>query len=64
MDPVTAAFDRERHQLFLQVMLESLPAEYESQEINTLTLAYFAVSSLAILDALDLVILTPSSISL
>lgn len=64
MDPVTAAFDRERHQLFLQVMLDSLPAEYESQEINTLTLAYFAVSSLAILDALDLVILTPSSISL
>ena len=38
---------------FLQLMLESLPAEYETQEINSVTLAYFAVSGLAILDALD-----------
>ncbi|XP_020264057.1 geranylgeranyl transferase type-1 subunit beta isoform X2 [Asparagus officinalis] len=54
MDPITV-FDKERHVFFLQVMLDSLPAEYETQEINTLTLAYFAVSALKILDALDLV---------
>ncbi|PKA61897.1 Protein farnesyltransferase subunit beta [Apostasia shenzhenica] len=49
----TAAFDRERHVAFLEMMLERLPEDYESQEINRLTLAYFAISGLAVLDALD-----------
>ncbi|KAK8942407.1 Protein farnesyltransferase subunit beta [Platanthera zijinensis] len=51
MDPVT--FDRERHVAFLEILLERLPEDYESQEINRLTLAYFIISSLSVLDALD-----------
>ncbi|KAI0498310.1 hypothetical protein KFK09_021551 [Dendrobium nobile] len=51
MDPTT--FDRERHLAFLERMLERLPEDYESQEINRLTIAYFVISSLALLDALD-----------
>ncbi|XP_020580732.1 LOW QUALITY PROTEIN: geranylgeranyl transferase type-1 subunit beta [Phalaenopsis equestris] len=51
MDPAT--FDRERHVAFLEMMLERLPEEYESQEINRLTIAYFVISGLAVLDALD-----------
>lgn len=47
------SLDKQKHVAFLQLMLESLPAEYETQEINTLTLAYFAISALALLDALD-----------
>lgn len=46
-------FDRERHVFFLQMMADGLPAEYQTQEVNHLTLAYFAVSGLALLDALD-----------
>lgn len=45
--------ERERHLLFLEMMALGLPKEYESQEINRLTLAYFAISGLSILDALD-----------
>ncbi|KAG0501356.1 hypothetical protein HPP92_001428 [Vanilla planifolia] len=51
MDPIT--FDRERHVAFLEMMLERLPEDYEAQEINRLTLAYYVVSGLAVLDALD-----------
>ncbi|KAK8961980.1 Protein farnesyltransferase subunit beta [Platanthera guangdongensis] len=51
MDPVT--FDRDRHVAFLEILLERLPEDYESQEINRLTLAYFIISSLSVLDALD-----------
>lgn len=51
MDLVT--FDRERHVAFLEMLLERLPEDYESQEINRLTLAYFIISSLSLLDALD-----------
>ncbi|XP_020704862.1 geranylgeranyl transferase type-1 subunit beta isoform X2 [Dendrobium catenatum] len=51
MDPTI--FDRERHLAFLERMLERLPEDYESQEINRLTIAYFVISSLALLDALD-----------
>ncbi|RRT60328.1 hypothetical protein B296_00045068 [Ensete ventricosum] len=45
--------ERERHLLFLEMMAVGLPKEYETQEINRLTLAYFAISGLSILDALD-----------
>ncbi|CAA6669371.1 unnamed protein product [Spirodela intermedia] len=37
----------------MEMMLELLPSEYESQEINRLTLAYFVVCGLDILGALD-----------
>ncbi|WOL08433.1 hypothetical protein Cni_G17186 [Canna indica] len=55
MDPPasSARFEWERHLLFLEMTVGSLPSEYESQEINRLTLAYFAISGLSILNALD-----------
>ncbi|KAK9682117.1 hypothetical protein RND81_10G051700 [Saponaria officinalis] len=46
-------FDRDKHIKFLDMMYELLPPGYESQEINHLTLAYFTLSSLDILGALD-----------
>ncbi|KAL3717800.1 hypothetical protein ACJRO7_003016 [Eucalyptus globulus] len=46
-------FDRERHVTFLEMMYHMLPRPYQSQEINHLTLAYFVISGLDILDALD-----------
>ncbi|RWW73038.1 hypothetical protein BHE74_00019109 [Ensete ventricosum] len=54
MDPsASPRLERERHLLFLEMMAVGLPKEYETQEINRLTLAYFAISGLSILDALD-----------
>lgn len=49
------SFDRDRHIWFLSMMYQLLPADYQSQEINRLTLAYFVISGLALLDSLDLV---------
>lgn len=49
----SSSFDRDRHVRFLEMMLDALPSEYQEQEINSLTLAYFAISGLQILDALD-----------
>ncbi|KAK9154275.1 hypothetical protein Sjap_001755 [Stephania japonica] len=46
-------FDRDRHLWFLELMHCDLPSEYQAQEINRLTLAYFVVSSFTILRALD-----------
>ncbi|GAB2215573.1 hypothetical protein Droror1_Dr00019961 [Drosera rotundifolia] len=46
-------FDRERHVRFVEMMYEYLPCHYQTQEINTLTLAYFALCSLDILGAMD-----------
>ncbi|XP_078436276.1 prenyltransferase family protein isoform X2 [Wolffia australiana] len=46
-------FDRERHVFFMEMMYELLPSEYESEEINRITLAYFVVSGLDILGSLD-----------
>ncbi|KAK9283753.1 hypothetical protein L1049_012003 [Liquidambar formosana] len=46
-------FDRDRHVLFLQMMYQLLPPEYQGQDINRLTLAYFAISGLQVLGALD-----------
>ncbi|CAH9065313.1 unnamed protein product [Cuscuta europaea] len=48
-------FDRDRHICYLRMMLEVLPGKYQVQEINRLTLAYFAISGLDILDGLHLV---------
>ncbi|XP_030511758.1 geranylgeranyl transferase type-1 subunit beta isoform X1 [Rhodamnia argentea] len=48
-----ASFDREKHVKFLEMMYHMLPFHYQSQEINHLTLAYFVISGLDILDALD-----------
>ncbi|GAB2286697.1 hypothetical protein Dimus_021091 [Dionaea muscipula] len=50
---IDTCFDRDRHVHFVEMMYELLPSQYQTQEINTLTLAYFALSSLDILDALD-----------
>lgn len=53
MDPEGLELEREKHVLFLEMMMERLPSDYETQEINRLTLAYFAISGLGILGALD-----------
>ncbi|KAI8539965.1 hypothetical protein RHMOL_Rhmol09G0223700 [Rhododendron molle] len=46
-------FDRDRHVRFLEMMYQLLPSEYQGQEINRLTLAYFVISGLHMLDAAD-----------
>ncbi|MFS8012716.1 putative protein geranylgeranyltransferase type I [Helianthus anomalus] len=46
-------FDRERHIRYLEMNYQILPSPYEGQEINHLTLAYFIISGLHILHALD-----------
>lgn len=50
---IDSLFDKERHIRFLDMMYELLPSDYQSQEINHLTLAYFTISSLDILGTLD-----------
>ncbi|KAL6503707.1 hypothetical protein OROGR_025630 [Orobanche gracilis] len=52
-DSETSVFERERHILYLEMMYQLLPSAYQHQEINRLTLAYFVVSGLDILSALD-----------
>lgn len=42
-----------KHVGYLLANLQQLPAHYAGQESNRLTLAYFAVVGLKILDALD-----------
>ncbi|XP_061338348.1 geranylgeranyl transferase type-1 subunit beta isoform X2 [Gastrolobium bilobum] len=44
--------DKDLHVTFLEMMYHLLPSPYESQEINHLTLAYFVISGLDILNAL------------
>jgi len=51
----TTGIDKDLHVTFAQMMYHLLPNPYESQEINHLTLAYFVISSLDILNALHLV---------
>uniref|UniRef100_A0A5B6ZQT8 Geranylgeranyl transferase type-1 subunit beta n=1 Tax=Davidia involucrata TaxID=16924 RepID=A0A5B6ZQT8_DAVIN len=46
-------FDKDRHIRFLEMMYQLLPSDYQGQEINRLTLAYFAISGLDVLGALD-----------
>ncbi|KAL6581151.1 hypothetical protein OROMI_007074 [Orobanche minor] len=52
-DSETSVFERERHIFYLEMMYQLLPSPYQDQEINRLTLAYFVVSGLDILSALD-----------
>lgn len=51
--PPLLRFDWERHLRFLEMIVDGLPLEYETQEINRLTLAYFTISGLNLLNALD-----------
>ncbi|XP_076917726.1 geranylgeranyl transferase type-1 subunit beta-like [Bidens hawaiensis] len=51
--PVDQLFDRERHIRYLEMNYQILPSPYEGQEIIHLTLAYFIISGLHILQALD-----------
>ncbi|CAN6472195.1 unnamed protein product [Victoria cruziana] len=52
MDAPSSSFKRDLHVRFLQMMMENLPLEYELQDINRLTLAYFVISGLDILGAM------------
>ncbi|KZV25139.1 geranylgeranyl transferase type-1 subunit beta-like [Dorcoceras hygrometricum] len=52
-DPDSSFFDRDRHICFLEMMYQLLPSAYQEQEINRLTLAYFVVSGLHILRAIE-----------
>ncbi|XP_022890159.1 geranylgeranyl transferase type-1 subunit beta isoform X2 [Olea europaea var. sylvestris] len=47
------SFDRARHIRFLEMMYQLLPSPYQTQEINRITLAYFVITGLDILAALD-----------
>ncbi|KAJ4959657.1 hypothetical protein NE237_019567 [Protea cynaroides] len=49
----SSSLDKDRQIRFFEMMFETLPSDYEEQEINRLTLAYFAISGLDILGALD-----------
>ncbi|KAF6137760.1 hypothetical protein GIB67_040468 [Kingdonia uniflora] len=53
MESSSFLFDRERHVRYLEMMYSYLPSDYEREDINRITLAYFAISGLHILDALD-----------
>ena len=44
--------EKDAHVRFLELMYYMLPSPYESQEINHLTLAYFVISGLDILNSL------------
>ncbi|CAI7853382.1 unnamed protein product [Closterium sp. NIES-54] len=46
-------FERDRHVFYFVNCLNGLPAAYESQESNRLTLAYFCIVALDLLQALD-----------
>ncbi|KAL4621164.1 hypothetical protein ACB092_06G208600 [Castanea dentata] len=46
-------FDKDRHVTFLQMMFQLLPWQYQNQEINRLTLAYFVISGLDLLSSID-----------
>ncbi|XAR66295.1 Protein geranylgeranyltransferase type I [Bertholletia excelsa] len=48
-----AFFDRDLHVRFLEMMYDLVPSAYQSQDINRLTLAYFVISGLDMLGALD-----------
>ncbi|XP_038890406.1 geranylgeranyl transferase type-1 subunit beta [Benincasa hispida] len=49
----SSGFDRDRHVMFLEMMYQLLPFQYQTQEINHLTLAYFVISGLHLLGAVD-----------
>ncbi|EXC20158.1 Geranylgeranyl transferase type-1 subunit beta [Morus notabilis] len=51
--PPPTLFDKDRHVMFLQMMYQLLPYQYQTQEINRLTLAYFVISGLHLLRQLN-----------
>lgn len=51
--PSSSGFDRDRHVMFFEMMYQLLPFQYQTQEINHLTLAYFVISGLDLLGAMD-----------
>ena len=53
--PATMAdFSYRRHvEYFLDVLLEQLPSPYQESDPNRVTIAYFAISALDLLNALD-----------
>ncbi|KAK3160347.1 hypothetical protein QOZ80_1BG0058350 [Eleusine coracana subsp. coracana] len=52
-DPELARFERTHHVAFFDAMAAELPEDYASQEVNHLTLAYFAVGGLSLLRELE-----------
>ncbi|GLT73645.1 hypothetical protein SLA2020_454880 [Shorea laevis] len=48
-----SSFERDRHVAYLDMMYNVLPHHYQTQEINRLTLAYFTISGLHLLQASD-----------
>ncbi|KAE8669256.1 putative Pentatricopeptide repeat-containing protein [Hibiscus syriacus] len=46
-------FDRDRHVAFFGMLFDLIPYRYQSQEISRLTLAFFTISGLHLLKALD-----------
>ncbi|WOG94806.1 hypothetical protein DCAR_0314103 [Daucus carota subsp. sativus] len=46
-------FEREKHVYYMEMMYNLMPSHYSGQEINRLTLAYFVISGLDLLNALD-----------
>ncbi|KAL3655862.1 hypothetical protein CASFOL_000258 [Castilleja foliolosa] len=53
LESESSVFERDRHIFYLEMMYQMMPSAYQGQEINRLTLAYFVVSGLDILSALD-----------
>ncbi|XP_062199669.1 geranylgeranyl transferase type-1 subunit beta-like [Phragmites australis] len=51
--PELAGFARAHHVAFFDAMATELPGDYATQEVNHLTLAYFAVAGLSLLRELD-----------
>ncbi|KAF4351242.1 hypothetical protein G4B88_019344 [Cannabis sativa] len=48
----SSSFEKDRHVKFLQMMYQVLPYNYQTHEINRLTLAYFVISGLDLLASL------------
>lgn len=51
----TNKFERDLHIRFFKQHLDLLPKPYGSQDTNRLTLAYFCLSALDVLNALDVI---------
>ncbi|KAE7996802.1 hypothetical protein FH972_001493 [Carpinus fangiana] len=49
----SSVFERDRHVVYMEMMYQLLPSPYGTQEINRLTLAYFVISGLHLLSAID-----------
>ncbi|KAF4363403.1 hypothetical protein F8388_016531 [Cannabis sativa] len=51
----SSSFEKDRHVKFLQMMYQVLPYNYQTHEINRLTLAYFVISGLDLLASLHFI---------